>query len=258
MTEWPEIQPTLDELLEALVKEWGVGVIRLNEFEHLFGKSEHVELLNSLGGTFFGVVQQVLFDDLQLCISRLTDPRRKVGNLTVKLLPDFCECDKLREVVKEQVGQACEAANKSARQHRNKRISHNDLAYAIGASEELPATTLRQIRVALDAVYAVLQTVYKELRGGKTLDAPVLDSPGVDVLLGRTEHLVDAVLCVDELLADLSSQKPAWDEDVARDCIQRLGGTPSAENVERICRLRWVAQWLRDDGIGKVGLGSDN
>ena len=101
MTKEPEIQPTLDELLEALVKEWGVGVIRLNEFEHLFGKAEHVELLNFLGGTFFGVVQSVLLDDLQLCISRLTDPPQpqssnKGGNLTVKRLPDLCECDKLR------------------------------------------------------------------------------------------------------------------------------------------------------------------
>ena len=103
-------------------------------------------------------------------------------------------------------------------------------------------------------MYAVLQTVYKGLLG-KTLTEPVQASPGADVLLGRTEDLVNAVLCVEELLADLSGQKPAWDEDVARDCIVRLGGTPSDENVERILTLRWVAKWLREDGIRKSGAG---
>ena len=41
---------TPDEPLDALGSEWSVGVTRLNEFEHLFGKAEHVELLNLVGG----------------------------------------------------------------------------------------------------------------------------------------------------------------------------------------------------------------
>lgn len=77
------------------------------------------------------------------------------------------------------------------------------------------------------------------------------------MFLGRTERLVDAVLCVEELLADLSGRKPAWDEDVARDCIRRLGGTPSDENVKRIVSLRRVAGWLRkaDIDAGRVRSG---
>ena len=192
-------------------------------------------------------------DDLQLCISRLTDPPQsgKSKNLTVKRLPAFCECDKLRKEVEEHVEEACTAADKFARQHRNKRISHKDLAYAIGDSA-LPGIIPSQIRVALDAVHAALQTMYSELRGVNLMD-PVQDRPGVGMLLGRTERLVDAVLCVEELLADLSGQKPAWDEDVASDCILRLGGTPSDENVQRIVSLRRVAGWLRKAGIDAAG-----
>ena len=52
--------------------------------------------------------------------------------------------------------------------------------------------------------------------------------------LHRIQVLVDAGLCVDGLLAPLSDQAPPWDEDVARDCIRRLGGTPSPEKVQRI------------------------
>ena len=107
-------------------------------------------------------------------------------------------------MVQEQVDAAVQAAE-FAHSHRNLRISHKDLAYAIGSSK-LPSTTLWQIRAALDAV-----------------------------------------LCVGELFADRSGQASAWDDDVARDCIRRLGGVPSPENVRRIVKLRMAAGWLRTE-----------
>ena len=236
----------LDELLDALGGEWSVGVIRFNEFEQLFGKAEHVELLNLVGGAFFAEVQRILWDDLLLCVTRLTDPPQTGGkdNLTVKRLPNFCERDdELRKKVQGQVDAAKTAAD-SARLHRNQRISHKDLAYAIG-DNELPSTTLGQIRRALDAVYAVLQTVYMGLRRVHLSEEPVLGGPGAHVFLDRTESLVNGVICIEEMLADLSDQAAWWDEAVARDCIRRLGGTSSPENVQRIVHLRRVAQWLR-------------
>ena len=45
--------------------------------------------------------------------------------------------------------------------------------------------------------------------------------------------------------ADRRRRAPAWDEDVARDCIRKLGGEPSPENVRRIINLRVTAGWLR-------------
>ena len=217
----------LDELLDALGGEWSVGVARLNEFEQLFGNAEHVELLNLVGGAFFAEVQRILWDDLLLCVTRLTDSSRmgRKDNLTVKRLPDLCKHDdEFQKKVTEQVKAAANAAE-FARSHRNQRISHKDLAYAIGGSE-LPSATLGKIRGALDAVHAVLQTVHMELRS-EHLSQEILDGPGASVFLDRTESLVNGVLCVEEMLADLSDQAAWWDEDVARDCIRRLGGTPS-------------------------------
>ena len=49
------------------------------------------------------------------------------------------------------------------------------------------------------------------------------------------------------LLADLNDRAPAWDESVASDCIKRLGGVPSPENVQRILDLRATARWLHSD-----------
>ena len=247
---------TLDELLDALSGEWAEGVTRLNGFEELFNDVENVKLLNLVGGSFFADVQRIFWDDQLLRIARLTDPKQTGShdNLTVQQLPGVCERDDLREKVKEQVKAAIQAA-KFARSHRNKRIGHKDLGHTIGSSE-LPSASLRQIRGALDAVHTVLQTVYMELRS-MDLSRDVVDRrPGVTSFLARTERLVDAGLFVEELLADLSGRKPAWDEDVARDCILKLGGTPSEENVKRVVSLRMVAGWLRKElkeGEGSSG-----
>ena len=47
------LDKTLDRLLDALGEEWARGVSWLTEFEKLFGKAEHIELLNDVGGEFF-------------------------------------------------------------------------------------------------------------------------------------------------------------------------------------------------------------
>ena len=232
------LDETLDGLLDALSKEWAGGVARLTEFEKLFGKAEHVELLNVVGGAFFADVQQILWDDLLLRVTRLTDRPQTVGkdNLTVQRLPDFCERDELmRKQVQGQVDAAVRAAQ-FARSHRNQRISHKDLAYAIGGTQ-LPSTTLEQIQAALDAVHAVLQTVHMWHRLAH-LSAEVSVRPRVKAFLVHTKILVDAARCIEELLADLSGQAPAWNNDVGQDCIRRLGGVPSPENVRRIISLR--------------------
>ena len=244
-----------DDLLNALESEWAEGVGRLNEFEQLFGNAEDIELLNLVGGAFFADVQRILWDDQLLRLTRLTDPTHTMGkaNLTVHRLPDLCEHDELRKKVAEQVAVAEQAAE-FARSHRNQRISHNDLAYAIGGSE-LPPTPLRQVRGALDAVHAVLQTVHMGLQ--KTpLSNEVPVREGVQVFLHRTASLVDAVRCVEELLADLSGRAPLWKVDVASDCIRRLGGIPSPENVRRIIKLRSTAAQLRADASSAPGDGS--
>ena len=203
----------LDDLLNALVHEWADGFDRLNEFEQLFGEAEHVELLNLVGGAFFADVQRVLWDDQLLRVTRLTDPKqtgkgdKAKDNLTVYRLLDFCESHELRKQVEEQVEVAKQAAE-FARPHRNKRISHNDLDFAIGGSD-LPSTTLRQIREALDAVHAVLQTVSRELRRQYLPKETIDRRPGgVVAFLHRIQVLVDAGFCVEGLLAHLSDQAP--------------------------------------------------
>ena len=236
---------TFDEFLDALNAEWARGIARHDEFERLYGKVEHVALLNRIGGAFFAELQRILWDDLLLGVTRLTDPpgAGRAANLTIQRLPEFCGPVKLpMKELEEQLKAAVEAAE-FARSHRNKRISHKDLDHVI-SPDKLPPATLEHIRKALDAVHAVLQTVnvkYRQTSLGETVTVV----EGVNSFLGRAESLVNAVLGVEELLANVSGQAPFWDEDVTRDWIRRLGGEPSAENVRRIINLRVAAKWLR-------------
>ena len=80
---------------------------------------------------------------------------------------------------------------------------------------------------------------------GQHLSSVVAVGPRAEAFLIRTDSLVNAALCVEELLADLSDRASAWDESVASECIRRLGGVPSTENVRRIVNLRATARWLR-------------
>ena len=237
----------LDELLDALGGEWAEGVVRLKEFEQLFGNTVRVDLLNRVGGAFFADVQRILWDDVLMRVTRLTDPPQtgRRDNLTIRRLPELFERGEvLRATVQEQVGAAVHAAG-SARKHRNQRISHKDMAYAIGGSE-LPSTSLGEIRSALDSVHSVLQTVNVALRD-QQISRVVPVGPRAEAFLLRTHSLVNAILCVEQLISELSDRAPAWDESVASDCIRRLSGEPSPENVRRIVELRATARWLHAD-----------
>ena len=73
------------------------GVVRLKEFEQLFGNTVRVDLLNRVGGAFFADVQQIFWDDVLLQMTRLTDPPQTRGkdNLTIQRLPELFEHDKV-------------------------------------------------------------------------------------------------------------------------------------------------------------------
>ena len=72
-------------------------------------------------------------------------------------------------------------------------------------------------------------------------------SARVEAFIGRAEFLVDAVFFIQELLDDATGQAPTWDDDVARECLLRLGGAPSPEHVQRLVDLRLAAGWLRTE-----------
>ncbi|PXX59530.1 hypothetical protein SAMN05660489_04555 [Pseudomonas sp. LAMO17WK12:I10] len=98
------------------------------QYKQLYGGSEEtVRLLNETAGLFFMVVQDSLWDSVLLGICRLTDPAQMSGkqNLSIRTLLPLIADEGLRQQTEELCNEALSKAE-FARDHRNKRIAHED------------------------------------------------------------------------------------------------------------------------------------
>ncbi|MFB3917100.1 MAG: hypothetical protein ACE14M_10250 [Terriglobales bacterium] len=142
---------------ECVMLHW-----KWEEFVALFGtRPERIELLNRAAGAFFWVVQDTLWDDVLLRIARLTDPPQSRGkyNLTLARLTELVALP-LRQKV-EALFQGCAARSAFARDWRNRRIAHSDLALALDhrTAEPLASASRKHVNDALAAIVAVLNAV---------------------------------------------------------------------------------------------------
>ena len=230
--------------------DWLTGLLRLKEYRVLFTDHDAVKLLNSVsGGPFMWDVQHILWDDLLLHVTRLTDPattgRRK--NLSVQALPPFCgrpglqaEHPKLQAQVQALVDQAEEAAE-FARPWRNRRISHADLGLAIDSeAESLAPTSLGQVQAAQDAVHAVIGTISSEVLKEEVLNDVVI-APRAAAFLAYVKQLVTAVQYVDSII-DPSGDAPLADVDVADAFLAKLDRRPGSTETLQVIELREAAQ----------------
>lgn len=127
----------------------------------LYGtKPERIDLLNSAAPSFFRLIQDSLFEDIILHISRLMDPPKSVGkaNLTLLALPRMLniearsEAENLLELTKNK----CDFA----RDWRNRHLAHRDLNLAVELSAKpLAEASRRSVKGALEAIGGVLNAV---------------------------------------------------------------------------------------------------
>jgi hypothetical protein len=126
-----ELGPLCFELWnECVLLHW-----KWEEYVTLFGTSPgRINLLNDSAGAFFRIVQDSLWEDILLHISRLTDPPRSSGkdNLTLQRLARLVE-DQLQPPLRTLLT-TCSAACAFARDWRMRRIAHRDLALALEIS----------------------------------------------------------------------------------------------------------------------------
>ncbi len=154
--------PTLAPLYSALKNEVIWVHAKWKQFGILFVDSpERIDLLNQVAGFFFRMIQDVLWEDTILHLTRLTDPPRSSGrdNLTLRRLPGAISDPSLSKVIAPLVEQAC--TNTSfAREWRNRHLAHQDLALSINEPAlPLPAVNRQNMDKALSAVAAVLNRI---------------------------------------------------------------------------------------------------
>ena len=218
--------------------------MRRDEFRELFTRAEDVSLLNALtGGGFTWDIQNVLWDDLLLRVCRLTDPPKGAGkhNLTVTRLPAFCE--QHGAGLYEQVQHLVHAAVKKAefaRDWRNRRISHSDLARVVGKADPLAPASLQNVTSALDAVHAVLNTISNELLNAE-IGNSVTGTPRARAFLSYARQLADSVKFIDAVVDPDGAARIA-DTGIAAAFLDRLGLKPTVQNVRGVIELREAAR----------------
>lgn len=122
-------------------------------YRQLFAQPDRIALLNEAAGFLFHVLQNVMYENVILGLARLTDPPRSAGkdNLTLRRLPDLIPDASLCLEVEDLVQKALDACE-FARDWRNRRLAHNDLALLLATSTDpLSGVSRNDIEGALDA-----------------------------------------------------------------------------------------------------------
>jgi AbiU2 len=134
-------------------------------YRQLFGTSEkRINLLNESAASAFYVFQEVLFDEVQIALSKLTDPPRTLTkeNLSLEQLQLRIEAeapselaDTLRSLL-DTIHTKCRAF----RAHRNRRLAHLDLETAVrSGARPLPPVSRQMIEEALADIRAYMNAV---------------------------------------------------------------------------------------------------
>ena len=205
--------PALGTLFWSLWNECAWLHWKWMEYLALFGtKPERVELLNEAAGPFFRLVQDSLWDEMLLHICRLTDPPKSAGkeNLTLRRLPALAapEIRPCGEVLVDKALCAC----KFAREWRNRRIAHRDLALALERGATPLAPISRQaVDGALNSIVALLDAIQLHYQEATT-------AYRMGPAVGGAEALLDVLR--DGLEADRQRRK------------RLLGGKPLPEDAK--------------------------
>jgi len=162
------------------------------QYRQLFGGDpDTVHLLNRTSGLFFKIIQDELWDSVLLGVSRMTDPPStgKRKNLTIQSLPPLISDTKLQGEVQDLCDKALAAAD-FAREHRNKRIAHQDHDYLSNRNSD-PLSGISRILVEemLSALRAVLNLLDLHFRDSTVMYEGFLDSSGARLLVHKLRKL---------------------------------------------------------------------
>jgi hypothetical protein len=163
--------PELGSVYSALSNECTWAFMKWHEYVQMFGAAEsRIDLLNEAAPQFFRVIQDVLWEDSLLHISRLTDQATmgRNKNLSVQALPALINEPDLKEEVEGLVETAVKKAA-FARDWRNRRIAHRDLGLALAESPKpLKEASRLKVKEALAAIAAVLNAIDRYHRDSTT------------------------------------------------------------------------------------------
>ncbi|WP_343652297.1 hypothetical protein [Stenotrophomonas sp.] len=162
------------------------------QYRQLFGGDpDTVHMLNRASGLFFKIVQDELWDSVLLGVSRMTDPPTtgKKKNLTIQSLPELISDAVLQGDVRILCDKALAAAE-FAREHRNKRIAHQDHDYLSNRnSDPLSGISRAAVEEMLASLRAVLNRLDLHFRDNTVMYEDFVDESGARLLVHKLRQL---------------------------------------------------------------------
>lgn len=163
----PEISSVYEELCSEVTWLHGRWICYRQLFAH---SPKRIDLLNEVASAFFFILQDVLLDEVQVALSKLTDPAktRNHKNLSLEQLQErlvahgapslAASCRSSLDLLSKQ----CEPF----RIRRHKKIAHLDLQFALRTSETpLPDISRNMIEDALRTLRTYLNTIERHFNG---------------------------------------------------------------------------------------------
>lgn len=162
------------------------------QYRQLYGSDEEtVHLLNRTAGLFFKIIQDELWDSVLLGISRMTDPHSTGGrkNLTIHSLPLLITDLGLQA----ELHDLCKAATDNAafaREHRNKRIAHQDHGYTTDrSSNPLNGVSRERVESMLESLRKVMNRLDLHFRDTTVMYDTFVDESGARLLVSKLRKL---------------------------------------------------------------------
>ncbi|SNT12189.1 hypothetical protein SAMN05421640_2374 [Ekhidna lutea] len=164
-----KLGPELGNIYHQLRNELIFIHIKWCEFEELYAHEERVELMKKNSPNFFYYLQNILFEDVILAITRITESKTNKGkeNLTIRHFPSLVS-DKL----KGKTGKLIKRINSESsfcRDRRNRKIGHLDKNLALKENPKpLEIASRNKVNQVLDSLAELMNFLQLEYMNSST------------------------------------------------------------------------------------------
>jgi hypothetical protein len=142
------------------------------EYHELFGEKEtRIDIMNKTAPFFFFMIQKVLWEDLLLGVSRITDKEKVAGrrNVTILAIPNYLNDVKFKVEVENKIQEIIKESD-FCRDWRNRRISHKDHGLSIDNENTTPLKPSSRLKFknVLEKIHELVHLIEKRYFNSET------------------------------------------------------------------------------------------
>ena len=258
------------EVFYSLYCDYHDAQMLFEEYKVLFGNPRDVDMLNAIGGKFFGLIQQIMQDSLILFITRLTD-RPKMGRhecLSIQLLQLRLKDDQNRELPErfrdpkwlrklDELVKKAKIKAKNVREHRDMLIAHHDREATIPYESASPLKPLNVIEVkhVLKRICLVIYYILSKMEPGTHFLNILVYQSGAGHFLAHERRRIEFLLYIGSFVDSIVEPSTPFFRH-ANTAFKRfnldLDGLDDATRRKYMELYRdfiWEVKGLRDKGI---------